>query len=230
MIYLPHGERAYTNITAAMKASQRAAVMSGLMLTYLGQSFDKREPLDLSEACRWSLPMLRAVMPEDVVLETDLPSPGPVIRTNANYIHQILTNLVTNAWESLSEEGGSIHIGVKTVFPADIPTAHCYPQNWQPQDHAYACLEVTDAGGGIEDNDIEKIFDPFFSKKFTGRGMGLSVALGLVRTHGGVVTVMSEQGRGSTFRVFFPVSAEEVDTAAQAMERRKRDRRRGDLM
>jgi len=227
LIELSQGARPHANITAAMSASNKAAEVSGLMLTYLGQSFDKREPLALSDACRWSLPMLRAVMPEDVVLETDLPSPGPAISTNANYIHQILSNLMTNAWESVGEEGGSIHLGVKTVSPADIPAVHRFPLDWQPQDNAYACLEVTDAGSGIADKDIEKIFDPFFSKKFTGRGMGLSVILGIVRTHGGVVTVESEPGRGSIFRVFFPVSAEEVDTAAQVPERRKLDRRRG---
>ena len=94
LIELSQGARPHANITAAMSASNKAAEVSGLMLTYLGQSFDKREPLALSDACRWSLPMLRAVMPEDVVLETDLPSPGPAISTNSNYIHQILSNLM----------------------------------------------------------------------------------------------------------------------------------------
>ena len=210
LIELSQGARPHANITAAMSASNKAAEVSGLMLTYLGQSFDKREPLALSDACRWSLPMLRAVMPEDVVLETDLPSPGPAISTNANYIHQILSNLMTNAWESVGEEGGSIHLGVKTVSPADIPAVHRFPLDWQPQDNAYACLEVADEGCGIEDKDIEKLFDPFFSSKFTGRGMGLAVVMGIVRTYKGVVTVESEPGRGSTFRVFLPVSGEEV--------------------
>jgi CheY-like chemotaxis protein len=69
---------------------------------------------------------------------------------------------------------------------------------------------VTDTGCGIEEKDIEKLFDPFFSSKFTGRGMGLAVVLGIVRAHSGVVMVESEPGRGSTFRVFFPVSGEAV--------------------
>ena len=81
---------------------------------------------------------------------------------------------------------------------------------------------MVDAGSGIADKDIEKLFDPFFSSKFTGRGLGLSVVLGIVRAHGGAVTVESEPGRGSTFRVFLPVSAEEVlsqpDQAAQSPE------------
>jgi len=207
---MPLGAGPIENLTTAMEASNRAAEMSGLMLTYLGQSFDTHELLDLSETCLQRLPILQAVMPKDMVLETDLPSQGPVISADANQIQQILTNLLINAWEAVGEEGGSIHLGVKTVSPADIPAAYRHPIDWQPQDTAYACLEVADAGCGIAAPDIEKLFDPFFSSKFTGRGMGLAVVMGIVRAHSGVVTVESEPGRGSTFRVFFPVSVEEV--------------------
>jgi CheY-like chemotaxis protein len=165
--------------------------------------------------------MFQAIMPGNVVLETDLPSPGPVISTTSDYIQQVLTNMVTNAWEAFGNSRGSVHLTVKTVTTAEIPAAHRFPIGWQPQDHAYACLEVTDAGGGIADEDIEKIFDPFFSSKFTGRGLGLAVVVGIVKAHGGVITVESEPGRGSSFRVFLPVSAEEIlrqpDKAAQPL-------------
>jgi PAS domain S-box-containing protein len=207
---MPLGAGPIENLTAAMEASNRAAEMSGLMLTYLGQTSGKRELLDISKACLRSLPILLTVMPGKVVLSHDLPTPGPVINANAKQMQQVQTNLVTNAWEAAGEGRGSIHLRVKTVSLSDIPATHRFPQNWQPQDHAYACLEVTDAGSGIADEDIEKLFDPFFSSKFTGRGMGLPVVMGIVRAHGGVITVESELGRGSIFRVFLPVSAEEV--------------------
>lgn len=204
------GTNPHAKIIAALKASNEAAKMSGLMLTYLGQSFDKHEPLDLSETCRRTLPMLQAIMSGNVVLETNLPSPGPVINANANQIQQVLTNLATNAREAAGESRGAVRLNVKTVSPAGIPAVKRFPLDWQPQDSAYACLEVTDAGCGIEDKDIENLFDPFFSSKFTGRGMGLAVVMGIVRAHGGIVTVESEPGRGSIFRVFFPVSGETV--------------------
>ena len=71
-------------------------------------------------------------------------------------------------------------------------------------------MEIKDAGCGIADDDIDKLFDPFFTSKFTGRGLGLPVILGIVKAHNGVIAVESEIGRGSTFRVYIPVSAEQV--------------------
>ena len=210
MMDLSQGASAHAKIAAAMKSSHKAAEMSGLMLAYLGQSFDKHEPLDLSETCRQMLPKLQLLMSADVVLDADLPSPGPVIMANATQIQQLVTNLTTNALEAFGEGRGAIHLCVKTAFAEDIPTGHHFPLDWQPQNYAYASLEVTDAGCGIEEKDIEKLFDPFFSTKFAGRGMGLAVVLGIVRVHSGVVMVESEQGRGSTFRVFLPMSEEAI--------------------
>ncbi|MGA2151845.1 MAG: PAS domain S-box protein [Geobacteraceae bacterium] len=207
---LPQGAGPVDRLTAAMQATEKAAEMSGMMLTYLGQSSGKREPLDLSEVCSQALSKLRAVMPKKVILETDLASPGPVISANANKIQQLLTNLATNAWETVGEKRGAIHLNVKIVSPSEIPASHRFPIGWQPQDNVYACLEVADTGCGIADNDIEKLFDPFFSSKFAGRGLGLPVVLGIVKAHGGAVTVESEPGQGSKFRVFLPVSAEEI--------------------
>ncbi|MCX7044383.1 MAG: PAS domain-containing protein [Candidatus Sumerlaeota bacterium] len=207
---VPPNEDSLEMLAEAMQAAQRAAEVSGSMLTYLGLTFVKHELLNLSETCRRGLPMLRAFMPKDVDLEADLLSPGPAVSANASQIQQALTNLVTNAWEAIGEERGAIHVTIKTVAPADIPTSHRFPLGWKAQNSAYACLEVVDAGCGIADKDIEKIFDPFFSTKFTGRGMGLPVVLGIAKAHDGAVTVASEPGRGSAFRVFLPVAAVEA--------------------
>jgi two-component system cell cycle sensor histidine kinase/response regulator CckA len=121
-----------------------------------------------------------------------------------------LTNLVTNAWEAAGDDRGVIHLTVKTVSSAEISTSNRFPITWQPADDRYGCLEVRDNACGIEDKDLEEIFSPFFSTKFTGRGMGLSVVQGLVQAHGGVVTAESSPGQGSVFWVYFPMSAEEI--------------------
>lgn len=207
---LPEDTEPARRLTAAMEAAAKAASVSGQMLTYLGQSFGKRVSFDLSATCLGSLPILRAAMPAKVVLETHLPVPGPVVIANVEQILQVLTNLLTNAWEALGGGSGSICLGVKTVSRAEIPATHRYPALWQPQNEAYACLELTDDGCGIVGKDIDNLFDPFFSSKFTGRGLGLATVLGIAKAHQGAVTFETEPGRGSTFRVFLPMSAEEV--------------------
>ena len=208
---LPQNAEPVENLIEAMLSARKAAKVSTLMLTYLGQTAAKYEPLDLCETCQRDLPMLRTVMPQSATLKTDLVSPGPVVNANANQIQQILTSLLTNAWEAMSETQGVIRLIVKTVQAADIPSVNRFPIDCcQAQDQPYACLEVADAGCGIADKDIEKVFDPFFSTKFTGRGLGLSVVLGIVRAHGGCVTVESQPEHGSVFRVFLPLTAKAI--------------------
>ena len=123
---------------------------------------------------------------------------------------QVITNLFNNAWESIGDKEGTIHLTVKTVLPSEIPKAYRLPVDWQPIKSAHICLEVADKGCGIMEKDIYNIFDPYFSTKFTGRGLGLSVVLGIVRTHEGGIRVESAPGRGSVFSVFLPKYEEEV--------------------
>jgi PAS domain S-box-containing protein len=194
-------------LNKAMASAHKAAEVSSLMLTYLGQATARRLSLDLSEACRYGLPILMAAAPKNVVIETDLLIHGPTILGNANQIQQALTNLITNAWEACGDEQGTIRLTVKMVSAKEIPAANRFPVGSKIQESAHACLEVADTGCGIAATEIEKLFDPFFTSKFTGRGLGLAVVLGIVRAHYGVVTVASEPGQGSVFQVFLPVSA-----------------------
>ncbi|MFH2065125.1 MAG: ATP-binding protein [Pseudomonadota bacterium] len=204
------------SLTNALKAAEKAAELSGLMLTYLGKSSCKHETLDLSEACRRILPMLQALFPKDIALKIDLPSPGPIIRVNTSQIQQILTNLITNAWEAIGDNHGTIELTVKTIKSLTTGISHHYPIDWRPWDIPYACLEVSDTGCGIPQKDFENLFDPFFSSKFTGRGMGLAVILGITRMHHGVISVESIPEQGSTFRVYFPIADKETQQQTEA--------------
>lgn len=156
------------------------------------------------------LSMLRALIPNKIQMEFELPSPGPIIWANTNQIHQIFTNLVTNARESIGDNPGIIRAAIDTVSHHDIPLSHRVPVDWKFQNTHYACMTISDTGCGIAEEDVEKIFDPFFTTRFTGRGLGLPVILGIVRSHDGVICLESKPGRGSTFRVFLPISAEEL--------------------
>jgi two-component system, cell cycle sensor histidine kinase and response regulator CckA len=198
------------SLIKAMMGANKAAEVSGLMLTYSGQLTGKLEPIDLCAVCRKGLTLLQAAIPESTIIKTDFPASGPVIHANAGQIMQVLTSLVTNAWESADKNRRGIGVTVKSVSQMDIPVFKRFPAGWKPQESVYACLEVADAGCGIACKDIEKLFDPFFTTKFIGRGMGLSMVLGIVKAHNGVITVESESDRGSVFRVFLPVAADEV--------------------
>jgi two-component system cell cycle sensor histidine kinase/response regulator CckA len=88
---------------------------------------------------------------------------------------------------------------------AETSSLHIFPADWKPARGTYACLEVSDTGSGINPEQLDLIFDPFFSTKFPGRGLGLAVVLGAVRSYGGAIAVGSEPGHGSVFRVFLPV-------------------------
>ncbi|MFH0729988.1 MAG: response regulator [Pseudomonadota bacterium] len=207
---LPRDSISAESLTQALKAANRAAEVSRLMLIYLGQTPAKQEPMNICEVCRWSLPLLRAALPETISLISDFPSPGPGIIGNAGQIQQVLTNLVTNAREAIGDGPGNIHLVVRVVSASEVPMANRFPVNWETESPDYACLVVTDSGQGVLETNIEKIFDPFFTSKFTGRGLGLPVVLGIARAHRGAVVVNSEPGRGSAFRVFFPMPAQEI--------------------
>ena len=207
MMDLPPHTEAVRSLTQAMEAVKKAVAVSGQMLTYVGRTFFPPEALDLSETCRQSLPVLRSALPDYLTLDTCLPVSGPIIRANADQIKQVLTNLIVNAWEASGDAHKTIWLSITTSDSAKIPTAHRFPIDREPQGLTYACLEVADAGCGISEPDIEKIFDPFFSRKFAGRGMGLALVLGILRAHHGFITVRSQPDQGSSFRVFLPLSA-----------------------
>ena len=205
---LQTNEEAIRNINTAIKATNKATEISNLMLTYVGQTVTKREPLELSDVCRRSLPILMAGIHQNAVWETQLTTTNPIISACETQIQQVITNLVTNASESLNNNNGNIRLAVKTILPINIQSTHHYPVDWQPKNNAYACVEVKDTGCGIPEKDIEKIFDPFYSTKFVGRGMGLAVVQGIVSAHQGGITVDSTQGKGTTIRVFLPISSD----------------------
>jgi PAS domain S-box-containing protein len=216
MLDLPSGAKARAYVAKAMTASRRAAEISRLMLAYLGQDIGARTPTNLSEVCRETLAVLADSLPEKVHLKIDFPDVGPIIRANALQIMKILTNLVVNAGEAMDDREGEVTVAVHVKLANDIRGSHFYPPEWEPKEESYACFSVSDTGGGMDKSMIEKIFDPFFSTKFTGRGLGLAVLLGMVKAHEGAVVVESAPGQGAVFRVFLPLSAEEPQLPRKA--------------
>jgi PAS domain S-box-containing protein len=206
---LAEGSALRENVAEAMTASKRAADISRLMLGYLGQSAGAMGPIELSQVCREALPLLRASLPQKVNLKIELPDPGPIIRGDAAQVRQVLTNLVVNAGEAVGDEEGDVTVTVSVVPAPYIRVSRFHPVDWEPTEQNYACIEVADTGCGMEPQTMEQLFEPFFSTRFIGRGLGLPVVLGTVKAHQGAATAESEPGRGSVFRVYLPLSAEQ---------------------
>ena len=210
---LPPGSASSLDLTQALQSARAAAGIASEMLTFLGETRTTGEPLDLSEVCREGLLQLQTGRPNLGALEMNLPSPGPVVRADANQLQLVLGKLLTNALEASDGMSEDIRLSVKVVSATEIPAAGRFPTGWRPDDRDYACLEVADSGSGISPEEFRELFEPFFSTKFTGRGLGLPVVLGIVRELGGGITVTSQPGEGSVFRIFLPPVSE---TAAQA--------------
>jgi len=209
-------------LSAALNAAKRSSEISGLMLTYIGQGIDKSEALDLSRLVRRHLPIIQALIPKGIVLETDVMSSGPMVFANANQVRMALNHLITNSVEAMDGRKGRVRLSVRTLPAEDIPGGLIAPMTWKPVDDTYACLTVADTGCGIPQPEMPKLFDPFFTTKFTGRGLGLPVVLGLVKAWRGAVRVESIKDQGSTFCILLPVFKAEApgasDTAAQNNE------------
>lgn len=200
------GEAFERSLGKAKIATERAVEMARLMLVYLGHATQDQEPQDLSALCRSQIPWIEASLGPQVRFRADLPEPGPVIRADADQIRLALANLATNAMEAMGE-GGELRLATGAGPASGIPRAHRFPVGWEPQPLDHAWLEVADTGVGIPTADMEQLFDPFYSTKFTGRGLGLSVVLGIAQAHGGGVTVESRPGAGSVFRIHVPAGA-----------------------
>ncbi|MBM4163120.1 MAG: response regulator [Lentisphaerae bacterium] len=204
---MPEDSEPGSYLIQAMQGARQAADISTLMMTYLGQMNGVHEPMDLAGLCRQRLPEIRRDLPTHIHFRTDLPDPGPIVLGDSRQIRQILINLIANAQEAIGTQAGTIRLAVKTVSRVDIPDTDRFPLEWEPQAGRYACLEIEDSGCGIADSDKEKLFDPFFSTKFTGRGLGLPVVIGMLRGNDAGITVMSAIRKGSTFRVYMALAS-----------------------
>lgn len=202
---LPENSQVQANLNEAVQAGRRASHISAQMLTYLGQTFTDKEKLDLSAVCRRHSQTVKETVGRGLNLHLELMTPGPVVEANEKELEQVLSGLILNAWESLNNEADEVRLRSRVIQASELAEHNLYPVDWQPSEAHYACIEVADSGSGISKENLDKIFDPFFSTKFTGRGLGLPSALGMVKAKGGAIGVESRVGRGTTIRIFIPL-------------------------
>ncbi len=185
---MPPADGARPMLQGVVHASQRAAELTRQLLAYAGKGRFVIEDVDISAVVQEVIPLVRSSIPDSVQLRLEL-SPAPV-RGDASQIRQLVMNLVINAAEAIGP--GNFGTVVLSTGVHDFPEAATQPV----AAGTYACLEVRDTGCGMSDDTIARIFDPFFSTKFAGRGLGLAAALGIVKGHHGDISVRSRLGTG----------------------------------
>lgn len=198
-------------LSDAMRATNKAAELSSLMLSYLGQTQSKVEKIDLVQACQVQQTLLQDLCPENIKLTLEFSSKNLNVNADPSHLQQIMRNVVTNSVEAIGSSKGQITISLKTITALQIPSNYRLPIEWRPTAENYACLEISDNGCGIQPQDMDRIFDPFFSNKFTGRGLGLAVSLGFMRSMGGATSFRSKPGKGSTFSFYFSINEQVIN-------------------
>jgi signal transduction histidine kinase len=190
-----------------ISAAGRAAQLTRQLLAYAGKGQFVTRTLSLSALVTNSAQLLAASIPKGVELVLRLSEHEPPIKADASQIEQVLVNLVINAGEAIPPgTEGRIEI-VTSDCEVTPETLRKQAPEFNTQPGRFVCLEVTDNGSGMDEATLTRIFDPFFSTKFTGRGLGLAAVQGIVRSCKGFIDVDSSVGAGSTFRVFLPATA-----------------------
>jgi PAS domain S-box-containing protein len=201
---LPAESPAIPYLDQIEKATLRAADLSRQMLAYAGKGKVSILRVDLNRLVREMTELLSVSLSKKALIRYDLAPVLPEVMADPTQMQQVVMNLVTNASEAIPD-GVSGAITLRTgelIVERTFNTVTSIPVGLNSG--RYVTLEVSDTGCGMTPEVIAKIFDPFFTTKFTGRGLGLSALLGIVRSHGGGLKVYSEPGRGTSMKVFLP--------------------------
>jgi len=191
----------------AMRGSE---IVRQLMI-YAGKENGVPGPVDLSKTIDEMLSLLKVSVTKRALILVDLQHDLPAIQANAAQIGQVVMNLMTNASDAIGDRDGKIRVITRRVTLKGKAAVIALP------DGDYVQLEVTDTGSGMSPQTQTKIFDPFFTTKSPGRGLGLAVVQGIVRSLGGAIQLTSEPDRGTTFQVFLPCAKTAASVSGRAM-------------
>jgi len=190
-------------------SARRASDLCRQLLAYSGKGQFVIQAVNLSDVVREMAELLQVSISRKAVLKYDFGKDLPPVAADTAQIRQIIMNLITNASDALDDKPGVISISTGVM--------HCdrgyLSETYLDDDLAagtYVYMEVSDTGCGMDEGTKARLFDPFFSTKFAGRGLGLAAVLGIVRGHRGAIKVYSEVGKGSTFKVLFPAAEHAV--------------------
>ena len=197
----------YRHIDCILQASHSAADLCRQMLAYSGKGKFVIEPVNLSLLVKNMMKLIEVSVPKHITLYFDVPDNLRMIDADVAQIQQVVLNLLTNAAEAIGEDKpGRITVSIGEMYADKDYLSTAYGDT-EKDEGEYIYLEVSDTGCGMSKDIQRQMFDPFFTTKCTGRGLGMSAMLGIVNGHQGALRVYSEQGKGTTFKVIFPVSS-----------------------
>ena len=208
-------EKKYVN--TMMELALKATAICNQLVKYTGAGEVVIQPINLTATVKTSLPLFNLSIPRNISLSTQLADDLPAVTADENQLKQILIILIANASEAIGTNHGKITITTAVVecardfFEANLSGEHL-------ANGSYVCVDVSDTGPGMDDETIRQAFDPFYSTKFAGRGIGLSALLGIVRSHHGGIKIDSTPGLGTQFRVFLPLAKEAAKLPPQSTE------------
>ena len=225
MLDLPISSPVRLSLSEVDRAARKAADLTRQMLAYSGKGQFLTKPIDLSAFVAESLPLLESCCSANISLQTTLASDLPMISADPEQLSQILVNLVANAAEAYESDSDQTNVvmlvtGMEHLnrerFQRSVPEALVGRDEKELADGQFVFLEVIDQGSGMDEATRHKAFEPFFTARFAGRGLGLPAVLGIVRGHAGTIEIDSEPGRGTRLRILLPVrGCDEEDTVAE---------------
>lgn len=194
-------ERQENALNGIYNATTRAKELVQQILTFSRKSRNEKSKLQLSVLAKEVMKFLRQSIPTTIDMETSIESES-LILMNPSQIHQVYVNLCTNSAQAMQESGGVLK---SRLYNVQFSKAESGGESVIPKGE-YVCLEISDTGSGMDDETLDKMYDPYFStqQKAEGRGLGLAVVHGIVVDHGGYLRVSSKPQVGTTFQVFFP--------------------------
>jgi len=196
-------DSAESSIVEIEKAAQRAADLCRQMLAYVGKSNIVQVQVNFVELVDDMVQMLKMTVKQNATLSYSFSDDVPYLKGDISQLRQVVMNLIINASEAIGEEQGEVIVVLTwTEIRSGKSDVDYFNKVILPG--WYVCLEVTDTGCGMDEETRLRLFEPFFTTKFTGRGLGMSAVLGIISAHKGVFQVFSQQGHGTTFKIYLP--------------------------
>lgn len=206
---------AQESIDRVIESARRAADLTGQMLAFSGRGHFTKTRVNLSEQVDEMASLLESSVTRSVEFHRNLSPALPRVAVDTAQFQQVVLNLITNAAEAIGEKAGSIHLQTGEMFCSEAEVAENLVQYEagapRPTPGNYVFVEVSDTGCGMDSETQARVFEPFFTTKFTGRGLGMAAVQGIIRGHGGILSIHSVPDQGTSISVFFPVSKEPAD-------------------